>query len=111
MGIKLENTVGVSFVSVFWLKCWQVNAIGPQISFPVREYMPPYQEQPIDKLVAQGILNYNGRNTVAISLWATDSAGAKLDSLSLELTAKIHSSMPNIANQPMPEWTRRQGAY
>jgi len=72
-----------------------INHIGPQTSFPV----------------PQGILNYNGRNTLAVSLWATDAEGAKLNSLGLKFTSQVESTMPVVVNQPAPGWTPRVGAY
>ncbi|KAJ7638480.1 glycoside hydrolase family 35 protein [Roridomyces roridus] len=72
-----------------------VNNIGPQSVFPV----------------PQGILNYNGLNTLAISLWANDAGGARIDSLALKLTAQIESSMGAVENQPLTVWTSRPGAF
>lgn len=72
-----------------------VNNIGPQTSFPV----------------PQGILNYNGINTLAVSLWAAGSGGARLDSLSLKLTAQVESSMQAVVNQPFTPWAQRPGAF
>ena len=56
---------------------------------------------------AQGILNYNGLNTLAVSLWAQGADGAKLGSLALEMTAMVETSMTPVVNQPMPDWTSR----
>ncbi|KAJ6516256.1 glycoside hydrolase family 35 protein [Mycena sanguinolenta] len=72
-----------------------VNHIGPQTSFPV----------------PQGILNYNGVNTLGVSLWAADAAGARLDSLALKLTAQVESSMAPVVNQPAASWVKRPGAF
>ncbi|KAG6830620.1 hypothetical protein H0H92_015712 [Tricholoma furcatifolium] len=72
-----------------------VNSIGPQSAFPVPE----------------GILNYHGQNTLAVSLWAHGSEGAKLGSLDLELTAQVETSRAAVVNQPAPAWTPRPGAY
>lgn len=71
-----------------------VNAIGPQTVFPV----------------PQGILT-NGQNTLAVSLWAHDASGAKLDSLSLQFTKKLQSSMAPVKNQVASAWTPRANAY
>ena len=59
---------------------------------------------------AQGILNYNGPNTLAVSLWAADAGGAKLNSLALQVTSKAESTL-EVANVPMPAWAPRPGAY
>ncbi|KAJ7781617.1 glycoside hydrolase family 35 protein [Mycena metata] len=72
-----------------------VNHIGPQTSFPV----------------PQGILNYNGANTLAVSLWAAGASGARLASLALKVTAKVESSMAPVVNQPATPWVRRSNAF
>ena len=73
-----------------------VNNIGPQTSFPVPE----------------GILNYQGVNYVALSLWALDAWGARVQDLRLVMTAQVMSGFPRpVANSPMPVWVRRVGAY
>jgi len=61
--------------------------------------------------IAQGILNYQGENTLAVSLWAEDVSGGKLNSLAMQLTGRIESTMPSIVNQPAPAWSPRSGAY
>lgn len=52
-----------------------VNNIGPQFSYPVPE----------------GILNYNGSNYLALTLWSMAGEGAKLPGLSLEIEAALQS--------------------
>ena len=89
-----------------------VNSIGPQVSFPVRTcqaFYYQYQLPPahVCATLAQGILDYNGPNTLAVSLWAQGAEGAKLNSLALETTAMVESSMTAVVNQPMPGWTQR----
>ncbi|ELR01888.1 hypothetical protein GMDG_05070 [Pseudogymnoascus destructans 20631-21] len=54
----------------------------------------------VDFSVPQRILNYQGSNTVALTLWAQQPSGAKLDGLSL--TART---------PPMPKYAKRAGAY
>ncbi|KZV90500.1 glycoside hydrolase family 35 protein [Exidia glandulosa HHB12029] len=97
--VTSNATSSPHFRAQFYVNGWQfgkyVNAIGPQKVFPV----------------PQGILNYNGANTLAVSLWAHDSAGAKLDSLSLQVTKKVQSSMAPVKNQAMTAWTKRANAY
>ncbi|KAF7330740.1 Beta-galactosidase [Mycena venus] len=79
-----NSTANPHFRAQLYVNGWQfgkyVNNIGPQTSFPV----------------PQGILNYNGVNTLGISLWAADAGGARLDSLALKLTAKVESSMAPV---------------
>ncbi|TFK43322.1 glycoside hydrolase family 35 protein [Crucibulum laeve] len=97
--VVTNSTTNPHFRSQLYVNGYQfgkyINHIGPQKSFPV----------------PQGILNYNGVNTLAVSLWAAGAAGAKLDSLALQLTAKVESTLPAVVNQPSPAWTTRPGAY
>ncbi|KAF8974695.1 glycoside hydrolase superfamily [Flammula alnicola] len=97
--VVTNSTINPHFRSQFYVNGYQfgkfVNHIGPQKSFPV----------------PQGILNYQGENTLAVSLWAAGSDGAKLDSVALQFTAKVESSMPAVVNQPLSVWAPRAGAY
>lgn len=72
-----------------------VNNLGPQTAFPVPE----------------GILNYNGRNDVALTLWALDSQGAKLGGFQLVPQMPILSGYKKPALVAQPGWTEREGAY
>ncbi|KAH0828009.1 glycoside hydrolase family 35 protein [Lanmaoa asiatica] len=96
MALVVSNsTMNPYFRSQFYVNGYQfgkyVNSIGPQVSFPV----------------PQGILNYNGPNTLAVSLWAQGADGARLGSFALETTAMVETSMTPVVNQPMPDWTPR----
>ncbi|KAF9526882.1 glycoside hydrolase family 35 protein [Crepidotus variabilis] len=94
-----NSTTNPHYRAQFYVNGYQfgkyVNSIGPQKVFPV----------------PQGILNYQGDNTFAVSLWAEKATGAKLNSLKLQLNAKIESSMAKVASQPAPAWSQRKGAY
>ncbi|CAK5262479.1 unnamed protein product [Mycena citricolor] len=72
-----------------------ISNLGPQTTFPV----------------PQGILNYNGENTLAVSIWALEAQGGHLDSLELQITARAQSSMEPVVNQPLTAWTKRAGAF
>jgi len=72
-----------------------VNHIGPQTNFPVPE----------------GILDYNGTNYVAISLWAMEAGGARLGGLKLVSGDAVMSGRGVVGLAPMPKWTLRSGAY
>ena len=78
---------------------WQfgeyVNNLGPQHSFPV----------------PQGILDYHGNNTIAVSLWALDPAGAKIDDLRLEAAPSVQWGYPEPRVVESPGYTVREGAY
>ena len=72
-----------------------VNNLGPQLKFPVSE----------------GILNYRGMNTVALSIWALDPRGAKLDGFALVSDAVVETSMSPVQAVEQPEYMVRDGAY
>ena len=72
-----------------------MNNIGPQTAFPVPE----------------GILNYQGTNFIALSLWALDAGGAKIDDLQLVPTAVIQSGYGPVALSPMLAYEPRVGVY
>ena len=74
-----------------------VNNIGPQTLFPVPE----------------GILNYHGDNSLALSLWALNgSTGAKLEGFRLVNTAVVKSGYTTTVEMSSKDrWTRREGAY
>ena len=72
-----------------------VNNIGPETSYPVPE----------------GILNYRGTNWVALSLWAQEDDGAKLDSLELVNTTPVLTALGDIESVEQPKYQPRRGAY
>jgi len=78
-----------------------VDHLGPQTKFPVPE----------------GILNYQGQNFIAITLWAQQEDGAKLEGLKLVADAVIRSGYQkprlswNDASQSGDVWRQRQDAY
>jgi hypothetical protein len=72
-----------------------VHNVGPQDVFPVPE----------------GIWNYQGSNTVAVSLWIQEEDGAKVESLSLVTGPVIQSGFGVIEPAPQPEWVEREGLY
>lgn len=78
-----------------------VNHLGPQSKFPVPE----------------GILNYSGQNFIAITLWAQQEGGAKLDGLELVADAAIQSGYqkPRLSwtdeFQGSDVWNQREGVY
>ncbi|KAL3425446.1 glycosyl hydrolase family 35 [Phlyctema vagabunda] len=66
--------------------------IGNQISFPV----------------FPGILDYHGDNTIGVSVWAMDAAGAKID-VSWEVLGVVESSydLGFDSDYLRPAWTDR----
>ncbi len=72
-----------------------VNHIGPQTSFPV----PP------------GVLNYQGTNWLALTLWAHQPEGAKLESFQLENDTPVMSALGIIEFVGQSGYAQREGAY
>lgn len=72
-----------------------VSNIGPQTSFPVPE----------------GILNHRGTNWIAVSLWALESGGARLDSFELSYETPIKTGMKEVEASEQPGYEEREGAY
>ncbi|EPS25349.1 putative beta-galactosidase [Penicillium oxalicum 114-2] len=72
-----------------------VNNVGPQTSFPVPE----------------GILNYHGTNWIALSLWAQQESGAKLNSFELINTTPVLTSLDKVKSVDQPKYKSRKGAY
>lgn len=72
-----------------------VNQVGPETAYPV----------------PQGILNYQGTNWLAVTLWAQDSTGAKLEDFALLTNTPVLTALSNIEAAPQPKWTKRAGAY
>lgn len=71
------------------------NNIGPQTSFPVPE----------------GILNYRGTNWIALSLWALQDDGAKLDNIELVNTTPVKTGRREVMPVEQPKYQPRTGAY
>lgn len=61
--------------------------------------------------VPQGILNYQGENWVALTLWAQASDGAKLGGLRLTNFTPVRSALAEIKSSGQPVWKKRAGAY
>ncbi|KAE8153091.1 beta-galactosidase [Aspergillus avenaceus] len=72
-----------------------VNHIGPQTRYPVPE----------------GILNYNGTNTVALSLWSHESKPVGLADLKLEADAVLQSGYTKPALVDGARYSKRANAY
>jgi hypothetical protein len=72
-----------------------VNNLGPQTAFPVPE----------------GILNYDGKNTVSLTLWAMDAQGARLSGFELVPQKPVLSGYSKPGLSPQPSWVARDNAY
>ncbi|CEL09587.1 hypothetical protein ASPCAL12722 [Aspergillus calidoustus] len=77
---------------------WQygkyINNIGPQTSFPVPE----------------GILNYRGNNWIAVTLWAQEEDGARLDSFELQYDTPVKTTL-DVEVVESPKYKERKRAY
>lgn len=72
-----------------------VSNIGPQASYPVPE----------------GILNHRGTNWIAVSLWALESGGARLDSFELSHETPVKTGMKEVEASEQPGYEEREGGY
>ena len=72
-----------------------ISNIGPQTSF----------------LVPEGILDYHGKNWLALTLWALEEAGAGFQDFRVSADAVIESGYGSPDLSPMPRWSSRAGAY
>jgi len=90
---------GSGWRAQLWVNGYQfgkfANGIGPQRRFPVPE----------------GIFNYRGENTVAISVWALEEGGATPKGIELVAGMPVQSGYGDIALSPMTVWEKRAGAY
>ncbi|KAI0886184.1 glycoside hydrolase family 35 protein [Annulohypoxylon maeteangense] len=98
-GNSSSTTTTSNYRCQLFVNGWQfgkyVANLGPQTAFPVPE----------------GILNHNGKNTVALTLWSLDDDGAKLDGFSLEPEMPLWSGYRKPWSSPQPAWQEREGAY
>lgn len=101
MGLAFENNTASTghYRAQLFVNGYQfgkfIPYFGPEFEFPVPE----------------GILNYSGENTVALTLWALDNGGAKLGALSLKPSMPVMSGLGKPALSPQPSWQLRPGAY
>jgi hypothetical protein len=90
---------GKGWRAQLWVNGYQFgkfsNGIGPQKRFPVPE----------------GILNYRGKNTVAVSIWALEEGGATPKGFELVKGMPVKTGYGKIEMAPMEDWKERQGAY
>ncbi|KAK7031085.1 hypothetical protein VNI00_013689 [Paramarasmius palmivorus] len=83
--------------TLIFVNGWQfgrfLSARGPQTSFPVPE----------------GILDYNGRNEVLVTLWALEEGGAKFDRLDLVKRGVVASTKGETGRVEAPRWEELRG--
>jgi beta-galactosidase len=86
-------------INEYWPR-WSANScevsnLGPQNNYPIPE----------------GILNYNGTNTIGITIWSLDQQGARLGGLLFNPDFPVMSSYQRPTLAPMPSWERRPSSY
>ncbi|RAH73282.1 glycoside hydrolase family 35 protein [Aspergillus aculeatinus CBS 121060] len=94
-----EDTSTASFRSVLYINGWQfgkyVNHIGPQTRFPIPE----------------GIINHNGPNYLALTIWSMDTRPFQLAGLELQADAVVQSGYTKPAVVQGGVYTPRVNAY
>jgi hypothetical protein len=101
LGVELSSPAGTQARVMIWINGYQygkyVPHIGPQTRFPI----PP------------GVINNQGLNTLAVSLWAQTDAGAKLNAVNLFTYGLYETSF--TFNQDwsylQPGWTSSREKY
>ncbi|KAH9838166.1 putative beta-galactosidase E [Teratosphaeria destructans] len=92
-----NDTIGRDYRVQFFVNGYQfgkyIHNLGPQTSFPVPE----------------GILNYRGVNWLALTLWALQPDGARLDSIALVAQMPVVSGYQRPSLAPQPRWSLRRG--
>jgi Beta-galactosidase jelly roll domain len=102
LSFSFTNTTGngpTNYRIQLFVNGWQfgkyVNQVGPQTSFPV----------------PRGILNYEGSNYLALTIWGMDAHGVKLGTFKLVPTVLVQSGYANVDPVPATKWSKRKGAY
>lgn len=70
-----------------------MHNIGPQTKFPI----------------PKGIFNYYGSNYIAITLWALEKGGAKVERLELAADAVIQTGFGGVETVEGQKWVKRKG--
>ncbi|KAJ5413180.1 hypothetical protein N7465_005485 [Penicillium sp. CMV-2018d] len=94
-----DNTRGNNYRCQLFVNGYQfgkyIHNLGPQTAFPIPE----------------GILNHEGDNHIALTIWAQDKEGATLGKLELVPTSVIRSGYNRPQAAPQPLWTKRAQSY
>ncbi|KAL4876298.1 putative beta-galactosidase A [Aspergillus karnatakaensis] len=93
-----STTPAPAYRAQLYVNGWQygkyVNTVGPQTRYPVPE----------------GILNYRGKNWIAVTLWAQEDQGAKLESFTLEHGQPVRTTL-DVKPAEQPKYRERRGVY
>ncbi|KAM0530735.1 hypothetical protein ACHAP9_000917 [Verticillium nonalfalfae] len=99
LSLTFGNTTDVAYRAQLFVNGYQfgkfVHHVGPQTRFPVPE----------------GILNFQGSNHLAISLWAMEDGGARIEGLKWEVGMVSATGFGPVEPAPQPKWRERKGAY
>ncbi|KAI1841888.1 hypothetical protein JX265_010802 [Neoarthrinium moseri] len=90
-----DNSELISFRVQLYVNGWQYGKYSPQIRFPVPE----------------GILNYDGKNYVSLTMWSQEANGAHLGGLQLLADNVIQSGMKKPSLSWNDSWSERANAY
>ncbi|KAL3460988.1 beta-galactosidase precursor [Aspergillus heterothallicus] len=98
--IHFERDAQKDFRIQLYVNGWQfgklIGKLGAQDSFPIPE----------------GILNYRGRNTIALTYWSQDnSTSTGLKGISLKASRPALTGRPAVNLVKSPEWKQRKNAY
>jgi hypothetical protein len=93
-----NSSLATAYRVQLFVNGWQfgkyVHNVGPQTKFPVPE----------------GIFDYHGSNYVAVTLWALEKEGAKVEGLKLAADAVVQTGFGEVETVEGQKWARRKGA-
>lgn len=99
LSFTFSNTTSQAYRVQLYVNGWQygkfVSNVGPQTKFPVTE----------------GILNYHGKNYLALSVWGLDAGQTKIPALELTADAVVWTGLGEIRTVQGETYKKRQGAY
>jgi hypothetical protein len=99
ISLTFANTTSPAYRAQIFVNGYQfgkfIPHVGPQFRFPIPE----------------GVLNYQGENHLAISLWAMDEEGASFGGMKWEVGMVSASGFGEVEPAPQPAWKKRDGAY
>ena len=99
LALTFANTTAGAYRVQLYVNGYQfgrfVPHVGPQVRFPVPE----------------GVVNFQGRNQVAVTLWAMEEGGARVGGMRWDVGMVTATGFGAVESAPQPEWEEREGAY
>lgn len=100
LSVSFSNDTATNgrFRGQLYINGWQYGRfshLGPQYDF----YVP------------EGILNYNGKNTIGVSLWSLEKKGAKIESVQLTAGQPVWSGRSPAKFVKAMQYSERSGSY